>query len=246
MLISYERAKAESLGFDARGGLMERAERLVALGHRSALRRAAHADADPHARAHGVHRGAALREGVAPGQRGSADPEQATASRATLAPAWSSVDRREPHVVDVAAPHAQDRLEPLARWPGAPGAGRRVNAWVSNRSRRLQEQPRRSCAPSRARCRRSAPGGRRVGSRSRCRPNAGSSSNAICDGCTAPTTAAPPPPFGARDVPFVQPLLDRLVPAPRSPPAGARRRLRLRRCRPDLRRTGPTGSVRSW
>lgn len=32
MLISYERAKAESLGFDAKGGLMERAERLVALG----------------------------------------------------------------------------------------------------------------------------------------------------------------------------------------------------------------------
>jgi len=32
MLISYERAKAESLGFDARGGLMERAERLIALG----------------------------------------------------------------------------------------------------------------------------------------------------------------------------------------------------------------------
>lgn len=32
MLISYERAKAESLGFDARGGVMERAERLVALG----------------------------------------------------------------------------------------------------------------------------------------------------------------------------------------------------------------------
>jgi CDP-diacylglycerol--glycerol-3-phosphate 3-phosphatidyltransferase len=31
MLISYERAKAESLGYDARGGLMERAERLVAL-----------------------------------------------------------------------------------------------------------------------------------------------------------------------------------------------------------------------
>ena len=32
MLISYERAKAESLGFDARGGLMERAERIIALG----------------------------------------------------------------------------------------------------------------------------------------------------------------------------------------------------------------------
>jgi CDP-diacylglycerol--glycerol-3-phosphate 3-phosphatidyltransferase len=32
MLISYERAKAESLGFDATGGILERAERLVALG----------------------------------------------------------------------------------------------------------------------------------------------------------------------------------------------------------------------
>jgi CDP-diacylglycerol--glycerol-3-phosphate 3-phosphatidyltransferase len=31
MLVSYERAKAESLGFEARGGLMERAERIVAL-----------------------------------------------------------------------------------------------------------------------------------------------------------------------------------------------------------------------
>jgi CDP-diacylglycerol--glycerol-3-phosphate 3-phosphatidyltransferase len=31
MLISYERAKAEALGFDARGGLMERAERFIAL-----------------------------------------------------------------------------------------------------------------------------------------------------------------------------------------------------------------------
>jgi CDP-diacylglycerol---glycerol-3-phosphate 3-phosphatidyltransferase len=31
MLISYERAKAEALGFEARGGLMERAERLAML-----------------------------------------------------------------------------------------------------------------------------------------------------------------------------------------------------------------------
>jgi CDP-diacylglycerol---glycerol-3-phosphate 3-phosphatidyltransferase len=31
MLISYERAKAEALGFEAKGGLMERAERLIAL-----------------------------------------------------------------------------------------------------------------------------------------------------------------------------------------------------------------------
>lgn len=32
MVVSYERARAESLGLDARGGLMERAERLVVLG----------------------------------------------------------------------------------------------------------------------------------------------------------------------------------------------------------------------
>jgi CDP-diacylglycerol--glycerol-3-phosphate 3-phosphatidyltransferase len=32
MMISYERARAESLGIDARGGLMERAERFVFLG----------------------------------------------------------------------------------------------------------------------------------------------------------------------------------------------------------------------
>jgi CDP-diacylglycerol--glycerol-3-phosphate 3-phosphatidyltransferase len=32
MLVSYERAKADSLGFDARGGLMERAERFIVLG----------------------------------------------------------------------------------------------------------------------------------------------------------------------------------------------------------------------
>lgn len=32
MLISYERAKAEALGYQAKGGLMERAERLIALG----------------------------------------------------------------------------------------------------------------------------------------------------------------------------------------------------------------------
>ena len=31
MLISYERAKAESLGFNAKGGLMERAERIIVL-----------------------------------------------------------------------------------------------------------------------------------------------------------------------------------------------------------------------
>ncbi|WP_419919659.1 CDP-alcohol phosphatidyltransferase family protein [Candidatus Poriferisocius sp.] len=32
MLVSYQRAKAESLGLDAKGGLMERAERFIVLG----------------------------------------------------------------------------------------------------------------------------------------------------------------------------------------------------------------------
>lgn len=32
MLVSYQRAKAESLGYDAKGGLMERAERFIVLG----------------------------------------------------------------------------------------------------------------------------------------------------------------------------------------------------------------------
>ena len=42
LLISYERAKAESLGFDARGGLMERAERFILLGLGLLFERAAH------------------------------------------------------------------------------------------------------------------------------------------------------------------------------------------------------------
>ena len=32
MMVSYQRAKAESLGYDAKGGLMERAERFIVLG----------------------------------------------------------------------------------------------------------------------------------------------------------------------------------------------------------------------
>ena len=32
MMVSYQRAKAESLGYDAKGGIMERAERFIMLG----------------------------------------------------------------------------------------------------------------------------------------------------------------------------------------------------------------------
>jgi CDP-diacylglycerol--glycerol-3-phosphate 3-phosphatidyltransferase len=38
MLVSYERARAESLGYTAKGGLMERAERLIAVGVALAFR----------------------------------------------------------------------------------------------------------------------------------------------------------------------------------------------------------------
>ena len=68
-VISYERAKAESLGYDAKGGLMERAERLILLGIALALH------IDPRAAARRscwrlsvLHRCAALREGLAAGE----------------------------------------------------------------------------------------------------------------------------------------------------------------------------------
>ena len=52
LIISYERAKAESLGFNAKGGIMERAERIVLLGPRAAVRDPAGADAVDHAGPH--------------------------------------------------------------------------------------------------------------------------------------------------------------------------------------------------
>ena len=66
MLITYERARAESLGFSARGGLMERAERMVLLAVGLALRHPRADDVD-HAGAHGGHRRAPVRHGVASG-----------------------------------------------------------------------------------------------------------------------------------------------------------------------------------
>ena len=87
MLISYERAKAESLGFDARGGLMERAERFVLLGigllFDSLLVPVLWVMLVLTAR----HRRAALREGVAPGgsaqRRAGADAARWQARRAS-------------------------------------------------------------------------------------------------------------------------------------------------------------------
>ena len=66
-LISYQRAKAESLGIDAKGGLMERAERIIAHLRRSALRAAAHTDPVDHARPDVDHGDPTLRQGVEAG-----------------------------------------------------------------------------------------------------------------------------------------------------------------------------------
>ena len=59
MVISYERARAEALGINARGGLMERAERFVFLEHRPRLRHP-RPGAVGDARAHRVHGGRPL------------------------------------------------------------------------------------------------------------------------------------------------------------------------------------------
>ena len=103
MLISYERAKAEGLGYDARGGLMERAERMVLLGIGLAfdvlvpvlwIMVVLMAD----------HRGAPVREGVAAGVR-PPRPARASCRRATSGRA----DRRR-----------RPRAEAVARAPSAP------------------------------------------------------------------------------------------------------------------------------
>ena len=70
-LISYERAKAESLGFDAKGGLMERAERIIALSSACCSASCSFPVLWVMLGAHADHGGAAVRQGVAPGKRPS-------------------------------------------------------------------------------------------------------------------------------------------------------------------------------
>ena len=63
-LVSYERAKAESLGLSAKGGLMERAERMVLLGRGLPQRHLLRARALGHVRPDLVHRRDEVRQGL--------------------------------------------------------------------------------------------------------------------------------------------------------------------------------------
>ena len=96
-IISYQRAKAESLGLDAKGGLMERAERIIALCVGLLVPVPAHPDPVDHARARLDHRRPALRQGLEAGGRrpghGGADRD---APFTTAEPA-SGADRATPH-----------------------------------------------------------------------------------------------------------------------------------------------------
>ena len=98
MLISYERAKADALGFDARGGLMERAERIIVLGVGLLFDSHPHPAAVADARAHARHRRAALREGLVAGQR----PSPGGAGQPLAGPSRRPADR-----AGMAAPGAQ-------------------------------------------------------------------------------------------------------------------------------------------
>ena len=165
MLISYERAKAESLGFDARGGLMERAERIIAPRRRPAVRLAPHRRPLGHARAHADHRRAAVRQGVAAGQRhptharrravggpgGPPAPPSAPGAASSAPPAGSGVGRgasglrgRPRHS------RLQDRRPPGAAAPGTrsrppvrEGSGGSPVTWPRDRRAQVERNLRR-------------------------------------------------------------------------------------------------------
>ena len=113
LIISYERAKAESLGFNAKGGVMERAERTIALGLGLLFEALLVPDPVAHARPHRAHRRAALREGVAPGLPGASGGHHHPAGGASAG-----------------GPVGLDRLDGLA--PEPPGPSSALGAgWAS-------------------------------------------------------------------------------------------------------------------
>ena len=211
MLITYERARAESLGFIARGGLMERAERMVLLGVGLAfdiLVPGALADA----RAHRVHRGPALREGVAPGHaRAPAPHAPPPRRRATDEPRAGSAGAVVGGAPSADRAHAArgDRRD-VAR-PAAPDGGARP--------RRISRVPRRS--RGRTPCSRA---GRRARWRAASRSSSASAfmpsararrSSATCGACYGPRVRRRRAATGGRrDLRLVRALLLRAVPPP--------------------------------
>ena len=67
-LVSYQRAKAESLGLSAKGGLMERAERMILLGYRLPVADVPGTGPVGHAGPDHGHRRRTVRQGLAPGR----------------------------------------------------------------------------------------------------------------------------------------------------------------------------------
>ena len=213
MLISYERAKAESLGFDARGGIMERAERFVALGLGLLFDSLLAPRAVGHARPHRVHRRAAVREGVAaglgrPAGRRPAPPAGAPAPGAPPVAPPGARQRDAGRPACGRAASAEPAADPphLRRrhlWRGTPpsGAYKAGSAVARALPRPVLDPLVRGLAPRRG------PRSRRSG---------GWSSSATSDGCTAATSPAPTSRRAVeRDLRVLRPLLGRVVPAAR-------------------------------
>ena len=166
MLVSYERARAEALGLDARGGLMERAERFVFLGVALAfdilvpvlwimLVLTA------------VHRGAPLRARVPPGRPPAPLPVRRDATRVETA-----IPRRRR-----CAPGGRRGASKADRTPPSPPVGAPQLSSLSRAATCAGRSPSSRTAPARtprSRCprrspRRSAALGRRVGRAAPCR-----------------------------------------------------------------------------
>ena len=169
---------------------MERAERIVALGFGAPVRLAADPGAVADARAHPGHRGAAVRPGVAAGQRAEAGsagqplacPPSRPSDRAGLAPASEHQPPLAPGRTTASGAAVVDVLTPAFKvgrpvGPRAPGAGAR-------------------CAPAMRSARASSritPARRRMAARNLQRADPSLAGPAACSGrrrgCSSPTAA---------------------------------------------------------
>ena len=229
MLISYERAKAESLGFDARGGLMERAERIILLGvgllFDSILI--------------GVLWVMLVLTLVTAGQRFVKVWQQASVARPT--PRRPAAGRPGGPPAPPSGPGAASSAPAAASGVGAPPdrRGRPRHARVQDRpphvARALPAPGRRDRRP-RARPRwpatSPASGGRR--------------SSATCAASTPRCRGLAPAAARRRDLRELRPLLRGVVPAARHQRGGPRRRVPGRRLAPARRRPRRGATARSW